>query len=69
MIELLVTACLFSATPECRDFPLLYDPVDFSLMACVVHGQREIAAWSEAYPGWRVSRWRCGFRAPGAADI
>lgn len=69
MIELLIAACLSTATQECRNFSLLYDPADLSVVACAIHGQREIAEWSETHPNWRVARWTCGFRAPGSADI
>ena len=38
-------------------------------MACAVHGQHEIARWSESHPKWIVARWTCGYRAPGSLDI
>ena len=69
MIELLIAACISSGTPECRDFSLLFDAHDVSLMACAVHGQHEIARWSESHPKWIVARWTCGYRAPGSLDI
>jgi hypothetical protein len=69
MIELLIAACLSSAATECRDFSLLYDPYEMSLIACTLHGQQHIAQWHQTHPGWTVSRWTCGYRSPGAADI
>jgi hypothetical protein len=69
MIELLIAACLSTGTQECRDFSLLYDPQDVSLIACAVRGQTEIAQWAETHPNWIVARWTCGYRAPGSADI
>ena len=69
MIELLIAACLSSPSPECRDFSLLYDPADLTLMACAVHGQQQIASWQQSHPGWTVARWSCGYRVPGSAEI
>lgn len=59
MIVLLIAACLTEG--ECRDFSLLYDPADVSLMTCVTAGQAEVARWGESNPQWTVARWRCGF--------
>ena len=69
MIELVIAACLSSASAECRDFSMLYDPYDLSLMACALHGQQQIAQWHETHPEWTVARWSCGYRAPGSSDI
>lgn len=59
MIELVIAACLVTGG-ECRDFKLLYDAYDVSLMTCMVAGQPEIARWQESHTGWQVARWRCG---------
>nr|WP_111298400.1 hypothetical protein [Paracoccus saliphilus] len=64
MIELLISACAFSAqlskpAPECRDFSFLFDGREVSIMTCMMHGQSEIAKWSEAHPGGDVERWIC----------
>jgi hypothetical protein len=69
MIELLIAACLSTGTPECRDFSVLYDSNDVSVLACTLHGQRQIAVWKETHPGWRVARWTCSYKVPGAVDI
>ena len=69
MIELLIAACLSLGTTECRDFPLLFDPAELSLMACAVRGQHEIVRWSASHPNWRVTRWTCAYRPPGSVDI
>jgi hypothetical protein len=58
MIELLIAACL--ASGECRDFPLLYDPYEVSMLTCVTSGQAEVARWQTSHPEWRIVRWRCG---------
>ena len=59
MIELAILACL--AAEDCRDFSLLYDPREVSLMTCMVGSQAEIARWQESHPLWTVRRWSCGF--------
>ncbi|HYH46678.1 MAG TPA: hypothetical protein VEG34_13415 [Thermoanaerobaculia bacterium] len=69
MIELLIAACLSLGPPECRDFPLHFDPAEFSLTACAVRGQHEIVRWCESHPKWTVTRWTCAYRAPGSVDI
>ncbi len=68
MLELVIAACL-NHTEPCRNFSLLYDPQDFSLMMCVAGGQVEIARWKDTHPAWTVVRWRCGYVADGAADL
>ena len=59
MIELLIAACLTSA--NCRDFPLLYDAREVSIITCITSGQAEVARWQEGHPGWRIVRWGCSF--------
>jgi hypothetical protein len=58
MIELLIAACL--ASGDCRNFSLLYDSREVSVMTCMVSGQVEVARWQAGHPDWRVVRWRCG---------
>ncbi len=58
MIELLIAACLTSG--ECRDFSLLYDAREVSVITCAVSGQIELARWQAGHPEWRIVRWRCG---------
>jgi hypothetical protein len=67
MIALVIAACL--GTEECRDFSLLYDPGDVSLMTCMIAGQAEIARWQETHPHWRVTRWSCGIHDPRTAEL
>lgn len=71
MLELVIAACLANAPVygACRDFSLLYDPQEVSLMMCVAGGQVEIARWQQAHPGWNVTRWRCGYVAEGVARL
>jgi hypothetical protein len=63
MIELLIAACLLSG--ECRDFPLLYDPREVSMMTCVLSGQAEVARWQTSHPDWQIVHWRCGMSGEG----
>ncbi|TJZ90138.1 hypothetical protein FA743_16095 [Paracoccus gahaiensis] len=67
MIELLISACTLSTQlshplPQCREFSLLYDAREVSVMTCMVHGQPQVALWKEAHPAWDVERWQCRTR-------
>jgi hypothetical protein len=68
MLDLVIAACL-AISGECRDFHLLYDPRDVSLMMCVAGGQVEIVDWQQSHPSWTVKRWRCGYQAKGVVDL
>jgi hypothetical protein len=68
MLALVIAACLPTAG-SCRDFQLLYDPQEVSLMACATVGQAEIARWKETHVAWTVRRWSCGYLQPGTADL
>jgi hypothetical protein len=63
MIELLIAACLTSG--ECRDFPLLYDARELTIMTCVISGHAEVARWQVDHAEWEIVRWRCGFVGEG----
>jgi hypothetical protein len=65
MIELLIAACLVSG--DCRDFALLYDAREVSVMTCTVSGQAEVARWQATNLRWRVVRWNCGLA--GERDV
>ena len=67
MIELLIVACLGSG--ECRDFPLLYDSREVSLMTCQMAGQTEMARWQSGHLDWRIMRWRCGIAGEGGRSV
>lgn len=71
MLELVIAACLANAPADvpCRDFSLLYDPQEVSLMMCVAGGQVEIARWQATHPEWSVSRWRCGYVTRDVAEL
>jgi hypothetical protein len=58
MIELLISACLTTG-PVCRDFSLLFDNREVSLMTCMISGQAVIAPWQQGHPEWQVQRWLC----------
>lgn len=64
MIELLISACALTSEPTghtrpCRDFSLLFDAGEVSIMTCMLHGQTQIAEWKERHEGWTVERWQC----------
>lgn len=63
MIELLIAACLPSV--ECRDFPLLYDSREVSILTCIISGQTEVARWQLSHPEWQIVRWRCSIASDG----
>lgn len=67
MIALVISACLGAG--ECRDFNLLYDPYDVSLMTCTIAGQPEVSRWAESHPGWRVERWFCDLLDPRVTEL
>lgn len=71
-VELLITACLPAWQPadrHCRDFSLLYDPQQVSVMSCTMAGMGEVARWQSRHAGWKVERWRCGAPDRRRADI
>ena len=57
MIELLFVTCLSTDPQSCRDRSLLFS--DLGMMACMVHGQTEIAKWIETHPRETVREWKC----------
>ena len=74
MIELLIKACVLSMhisspEPECRDFSLLFDQHDVSLMTCMMQAQPIIAQWKESHHKWDVRRWQCGMRSMNVSSI
>lgn len=74
MIELLIKACvlpahLSSPEPECRDFSLLFDPHEVSLVTCMTQAQPIIARWNASNPQWEVKRWQCDMQARNVSRI
>lgn len=74
MIELIIKACLFSThitvvEGECRDFSLLFDPRDISVMTCMTQAQPIIAQWKESQQRWHVKRWQCGLKSNAISQI
>jgi hypothetical protein len=63
MIELMIVACLGSS--ECRDFPILFDAREVSLLTCMMSGQSEVARWQSVHPQWEIVRWRCNVAGAG----
>nr|WP_111298311.1 hypothetical protein [Paracoccus saliphilus] len=64
MIEMLISACALSAQlasppQQCRDFSLLFDAREVSMITCMIHGQTQVARWKDAHPQWNIRRWQC----------
>lgn len=57
MIELLFVSCLSVDPARCQDRSLLFS--DVNMMACMVHGQQELAKWLESHPKETVREWKC----------
>ncbi|RCW78675.1 hypothetical protein [Paracoccus lutimaris] len=57
-IQLVILACLADGA-TCRDFPLLYDAREVSLLTCMTAAQPEIARWQSGHPQWQPRKWRC----------
>lgn len=58
MIELLFVTCLATAPTDCRDRSLVYTE-DVGMMACMLHGQAQIAQWAQQHPHEQVKGWKC----------
>jgi len=52
---------------QCKEEKLLY--AEGSLMACMLHGQAELAAWADRNSAWRIKRWSCRPHDPTVADL
>lgn len=68
MIALVIAACL-NTTQECRDFELLYDSYEVSMMTCLAAGQPQVARWKMQHPKWQISRWRCEMKDGRSAEL
>lgn len=67
MLALTFWACLAGSPVDCREVSLVYDGQALTPMACLVHGQAEIARWISEHPGYELRRdpttgsgYRCG---------
>lgn len=71
MLELVISACLTTLQPlsphppPCREFSLLFDAQEVSLMTCMVQGQAQVAGWSAAHHGWVVQKYHCRLLGTG----
>ena len=63
MIELFFVTCLTANPTECQDRSLLFT-AEVGLMTCMLHGQTQLAAWSETHPRERVQKWSCRQHRP-----
>ncbi|WP_108257711.1 hypothetical protein [Mangrovicoccus ximenensis] len=57
MIELVFIACFAAGDGQCENRSLLYQ--DIGMMACLLHGQTQLAAWADSHPGWQIDSWKC----------
>lgn len=57
VIELLFVSCLSNDPGRCQDRSLTF--VDMGLMACMIHGQQQLAPWLESHPRETVREWKC----------
>lgn len=58
MIELIFVACLQTSPSVCEEKSMQYAE-QMTPMACSMAAQPELARWTEAHPGWNVTRWKC----------
>lgn len=59
MISIFFSVCSIVAGAQCKDIEVpLRD--DASMMACMMRGQFDLAAWAESHPNWNVVKYRCG---------
>jgi len=57
MIELLFVSCLSTDPANCQDRSLIF--ADLNMLACMVHGQQQIAKWQADHPRETVREWKC----------
>jgi hypothetical protein len=67
MIELVFVACLAHDPMVCTEQKLLY--ADVPLMACLIGGQSELAAWTSLHSAWTIGRWSCRSHDPSVAEL
>lgn len=66
MIELVFLACL-AAGGTCQERIQSFLP-DVGIMGCMITAQAQLAAWSEANPGYRIETWRCMYEGERELD-
>ena len=67
MIELLFVSCLSAEPATCRQRSLIF--ADTNMIACMVHGQQEIAKWQNSHPRETVREWKCRSAMVREAEI
>jgi len=58
MTALVFVACLLAAPERCEEQSLLFVS-PFNPVQCMIEAPREIAAWGDSHPEFRVTSWRC----------
>ncbi len=66
MLELVFVTCLILDRHHCEERHVPFQ--DVSLMARKLHGQAELANWTNSHPGWRLHSWTCRIHDPRQAD-
>lgn len=67
MIELVFTACLALSPGQCEERVMTF--TEISPMACATGAQGVLAKWADERPGWRITRWKCGYAGARSAHI
>ncbi|WP_172329894.1 hypothetical protein [Mangrovicoccus sp. HB161399] len=67
MIELVFIACFATGDGHCENRSLLYQ--DIGMMTCMVHGQSELAQWTQTHPGWQIDSWKCRILDHSVAEL
>lgn len=58
MTALVFVVCLLAEPDRCEEQNLLF-ATPLNPVSCMMQAPREIAAWTESHPGFRVTSWRC----------
>lgn len=66
MIELAFVTCLIADPQICEERSMTLLP-EVGIMGCMMTAQPQLAQWSAAHPGHRITRWTCRDVARGEA--
>jgi len=53
------TECLINDTSVCRNKELTFEGAIPTPQQCILYAAPELAKWSEAHPGWVVTKFGC----------
>ncbi len=59
VLAIIISACLIADPTNCKGYkiPLISD-IDPRM--CLTDAPSHFGKWANEYPGWRITRWRCG---------